>query len=953
MWKKSLALLAGAVLTFTLAAPLPGVSASAGGVSSASAGESTAEMSYREYLARYAGEPEAAATIAVEGEAFTESAAGDSLMKEERYSGGAALKTMEGGVCAWQVEVAQAGLYCLRVTYGSLSDRKNSAVRALTVNGSLPFHEAGNLTFERSFSDVLETGDFAQDAYGNQISPDVQENDAVLIKYAQDAAGGSGLPLLFYFPAGRSEIRLEALRETLIIDKLELAPAPAAPTYEEKTAEYEAMGYKRAGNLAITVEAEKTAAKSAYSITPSTDRMSAATSPQDPGRICLNMLGGSKWSEVGQWVSWSFKVPEGGAGLYTLSARYRQDTLAGAYVSRELLLDGELPFAEAAALKFPYAGGWRSVTLGAEEGPYLFYLSEGKHTLTMRVVLGDMADILTRVKESLNSLNECYRKILAVTGPNPDINRDYDFPDLLPEVLARLEEQRGLLTEAAAEIEADSGTTGEQMAVIRKIISQLEGMAGKPATIARQFNTFKDNLAALGNWVFTMSTQPLELDSLTLAGEGAALPREEAPWYESLWFNVSLILRSFFSDYNQVGSLSMAGEGEALEVWVPTGRDQAQILRLMANSTFVKETGIPVNVKLVTADALLPATLTGRGPDVAISNAENVPVNYALRHAVLDLKAFPDWQEAAAQFYGSALIPFLYNGALYALPENQTFPMLFYRTDIFESLGLEPPETWDELYAVIPVIKKQNMDIGIQPGYAGMLTFMYQQGVPLYNDELTAVNFSSNEAVGCFKQICDLYTLYKLPVTYDFANRFRTGEMPLAITDYTAYNQLTVFAPEIQGLWEMVPIPATVGGNGERNGTAVSSSTGAMILKNTDRPEDAWKFLKWWTGAEAQSRFGVEMESVVGAAARQPTANKEALGALPWKYSDYQNLKAQFELTGGVPMVPGNYIVDREVGFAFTAVYNKGDNPIDALDEHIPVINDELSRKRKEFMVQR
>ena len=60
MWKKSLALLAGAVLTFTLAAPLPGVSASAGGVSSASAGESTAEMSYREYLARYAGEPEAA-----------------------------------------------------------------------------------------------------------------------------------------------------------------------------------------------------------------------------------------------------------------------------------------------------------------------------------------------------------------------------------------------------------------------------------------------------------------------------------------------------------------------------------------------------------------------------------------------------------------------------------------------------------------------------------------------------------------------------------------------------------------------------------------------------------------------------------------------------------------------------------------------------------------------------
>ena len=47
------------------------------------------------------------------------------------------------------------------------------------------------------------------------------------------------------------------------------------------------------------------------------------------------------------------------------------------------------------------------------------------------------------------------------------------------------------------------------------------------------------------------------------------------------------------------------------------------------------------------------------------------------------------------------------------MPETESFNMLFYRTDIFEELGLEPPQTWDEFSHALEVIQKANLQVGI------------------------------------------------------------------------------------------------------------------------------------------------------------------------------------------------------------------------------------------------
>lgn len=120
---------------------------------------------------------------------------------------------------------------------------------------------------------------------------------------------------------------------------------------------------------------------------------------------------------------------------------------------------------------------------------------------------------------------------------------------------------------------------------------QLDKMLEKPYEIAKQFATFKSNISSLGDWVFQISSQPLLLDTLELTVPDAPRREAEAGFFRQLAFNAELFLNSFLIDYNT------AGQGaDPLVVWVPTGRDQWQIISTLADNRFTTETGIPVSV---------------------------------------------------------------------------------------------------------------------------------------------------------------------------------------------------------------------------------------------------------------------------------------------------------------------------------------------------------------------
>ena len=128
---------------------------------------------------------------------------------------------------------------------------------------------------------------------------------------------------------------------------------------------------------------------------------------------------------------------------------------------------------------------------------------------------------------------------------------------------------------------------------------------------------------------------------------------------------------------------------KTIRLWVNWGRDQAMILNSLIQDSFVPETGIGVQLEIVNA-TLVKGILSGNSPDCALQMARAEPVNLGMRHALYDLTQFDDFNSVLERFQPGAEEPYRYSDACYALPDTQTFFSMFYRSDVFEELGLTP-----------------------------------------------------------------------------------------------------------------------------------------------------------------------------------------------------------------------------------------------------------------------
>lgn len=912
-------------------------------------------ISYEEYIDNHSQAPYPDAEIMINGGEFTSASKEferiDNFMELEN----SAVLTQEEGSVSWDVEVPEAGFYNLLFEYYPTKGKNSEIEREIYINGEIPFDGAQYIEFYRVWESDSK---IVRDNRDNDIRPKQVEAPEWIREYAMDSEGYHTDSYSFYFEKGKNNIEMVSLKEPVVIGKIILTQEQEQKNYASYLDAYkENVDTEVQLEEAIKIQGEDAISKSNSTLYPISDRTSPATEPYSSSKIRLNTIGGANWKLNGQWITWEYEVPED--GFYELAVKYRQNIKSGLTVARSLRIDGETPFEEANELRFYYKNDWQIAKLGSDTRAYQFYMSKGTHTITFKVTLGnEMSDILRQTDEIILNLNKAYRQILMVIGSSPDTMRDYQLETKTPAAIALLEEQYGLIQALSERVNTYSkGSKGSDAAVLDKLINQLKTMHVKPETIAKQWVAFKDNISALGSWSLSMKEQPIEIDYLLVQQPGAELPKANASFYAKLGHEFHSFYASFFEDYDSIGEVY---EGDAIDVWIlasgaavnstsGSGRDQAQVIKNLVDNYFVPETQIPVNVKLVSADVLLSATLAGRGPDVALNVAGKEPVNYALRNAVTDLTQFADFDEVADNFYQGAMTPFTLDGGVYALPQTMSFHVMFYRADILKELGLEVPITWDEFYECLAVIQKNNMNVGIIPDYTTFAMFLYQHGGEYYIDDGKATGLTSEESVQAFKQWTSNYTNYRLPVKFEFANRFRTGEMPLAIGDYTNFNYLSVFAPEIKGLWGFTTVPGYVGEDDNIDKSVSAWMTSSIILETSNQKENSWEFLKWWMDEEAQTNYGNEIENVLGVAGRVATANMAALEKLPWSNRDYKQLISQLSWVKPLPEVPGGYFTERHITNAFYTVFNNNEDPRETLEDYVKTINNEITNKRKEF----
>jgi len=913
--------------------------------------DADAEDGYDHYLQRHSSADRPIDVIRIEGEHYA-GTDGDGFTIEQGLQGldGTAVLTPESGAIHWDVPVEKAGLYSIRVHYLPIEGKSSAIERQVAINGEVPFHGADIVLFDRVWGNRLD--EIQRDDRGNDLRPRQIERPVWQVKSITDRYGYYDEPYSFYFEQGTQTLTLTALREPMAIDYIELYQEQELKTYEQLKREYDNSGLQPVQDQYMVIQAEAATYKSSPTLYPVSDRSSPTVIPYDVSKIRVNTIGGLNWKLPGQWIEWEIEVEED--GLYQIALKQKQDQLRGVYATRSLTIDGKYPFKEMKRLRFDFDMDWKMRVLGGEE-PYLFHLTEGKHRIRMMVSLGEIAPLLRTIESSVLQLNEMYRNILMITSNTPDPLRDYQLEKRIPDMTGVFAEQAETIQSVADYLEKSTGEKSDKVAVLHTMVRQLQQMAKYPETVPNRLNAFKINVGGLGTWMLTVREQPLTLDYLVVASPDKKLPSAEASFLAEAKHELGAYVASYTEDYDSIGNTS---EGQrSVTVWITTGRDQAQVLKGLIDDSFTPESGISVHLRLVPPNILLPATLAGEGPDVAMQIGEDVPVNYAMRGAAADLTAFADYEEVAGRFRDSGLVPYKYDGGVFALPEQQSFPMLFYRKDILEELGLTPPKTWQDVYNMISVLQKHNMEFwlpieGINASLvpnAAFAMLLYQNGGEFYRDDDRKSALDTDIAMEQFKKWTQFYTNYKFPLIADFPNRFRTGEMPIGIADYTTYNMLTVLAPEIKGLWDFTLVPGTKQADGSVNHEVASQTTAVMLLDNAKDKDAAWSFMKWWTDKSTQIAYGREMEGLMGEAARYPTANVEALEELPWPVKDYNNLESQWQWVRGIPQVPGGYFTGRHLDNAFRKVVNANENPREALSDYVLYINDEIAVKRKEF----
>lgn len=870
------------------------------------------------------------------------------------------LLTNEYGTVSWEINVEEAGYYNLNLNYYPYEGKSSAIERTLYINGEVPFEGANNISFYRIWGNIEEV---LQDVNGNDIRPSQIELPEWTSGFFNDHIGYINEPYVFYFEEGVNTIKLESVREPLMIKSIELLSVIDTKSYSDVLDEYNALGYQEVDDVLNFVQAEDAVSSSSPTLYPLNDRTSALTVPSSPTLVKLNTIGGNNWRIAGDKITWEFEVEE--SGLYSISMRVKQKLATGMSVSRNIYINGEIPFNELENYAFEYSNRWRIQTLGTKDEEYLFYFEAGTvNTITMEVSLGSYGPLIAQIQSSISNLNNLYRDILIYTGPQPDPYRDYQLTERVDDLIERLEVERKNLSEVRSAIIDISGSKSEKTGILDTVLLQLDDFLKKPSEIHKNLNTYNGNISSLGTLVILLSAQPLEIDYFMIHDKEVELPQSKASAFESLIFSIRAFLATFVIDYSSLGETENSLTDVTIEVWLTIGRDQANVLRKLIDETFTPVTGIKVDLKLVNGAVLLPATLSNVGPDVAMGLGNSIPVNYAMRNAVYDISQFSDFEEVTDRFKDSAMVPYEYEGGYYALPEQQIFLMMFYRTDIFDELGLDYPDTWDEVTALIPDLQKHNLEfylpVPITQGAVMNLppnpiysTLLYQNDGEFYIENNTQSGFNEGNAPQVFETWTQFYTDYSFPVEANFVNRFRSGQMPIGITYYNVYNTLSVFAPEIRGKWDFVPVPGTLVtdefGNTTVRRETVSTGTGIMIMEQANYKDASWEFLKWWTSSMIQVQFGREMEGILGAAARYPTANVEALSQLPWTVLEYRKLEEQWDWVRGIPEVPGGYMTGRHLDNAFRLVYNDRSNPKETIYDYVQVINDEIEKKRKEF----
>ncbi len=927
-----------------------------------------------------------------DGFVYTDKA--DNTEKKVDTSEDSLFVSSNGTTITFDLEIEESALYSLYLEYLMLDGRDTDMIVEFKIDGKLPFLEASNMALKRMYAFYGHDYEENKDVVGNQIRPKSQETYGWQSCVMSNPEGMYRNPYRFYLQKGIHTVTLTFSREPGAIKNIEFIAPVVNPTYEEYK---ELNGYSDSSKFkgdASVLELEVPDFTTSISTRMETDNnyyTSSNASVASYEATLFNIFGGDQWGNGGDKVEWSFTVPE--TGWYELGFRYKSQIT---YVSsfREIRIDGQVPFKDLEEYCFAYADGWIADSLKDEkQNPYLFYFEAGEtHTLTVINKVGPLRHALQKIEETMDSVSTLVNKVVKITastrtssgGYSVDANRDYDLQLYIPNLQADIKNYVSVMDKCYNQIiELNGGKVTSYASAVKVAKDLFEDFDEDLEKVALSLNDITNAQTGLSNTMVSIKDQPIAVDYMVCAPEGYSYPNTRSNSLQNLYVGAVRFLNSFNNDrYENAGAregLDTEGMTE-IEVYVARGREHVDIMRNMVSEQFTPEYGIKVNINMVAGTSeglIMPRYVAGTAPDVAISITPGNVFEFAIRGALVPLNQFETseyngakvvgfedlWKDTnndygLQSYHDEAFVPYLYQDNYYGFPETQNWSALFYRTDIFEELGIEPPDTWTDVYDILPSLNNSGYDFCYNYSVAGYTPFLYQYGGDFYDVNGMNSALNTTAAYDSFMEFADLYLQYNFVYAANFYMRFKSGEMPVGIADITFYQQLNYSAPELTGKWAMLPVPGHVRVNEETGEEYVDRSTSGLgtcciIVRQEEESmqnyEESWAFLQWWLSNDVQAEYGREVEATFGVASRWNPANMVALQSLPYTQEELDVINEQWVWLNESPNSMGGYYTSRYLLTALNQTVIQGLSGRIALEDAVKEINKEMKRKQTEF----
>ena len=847
------------------------------------------------------------------------------------------------------IQVPETACYTLGFDYLSYDSSILPVEIGMKVDGEYPFYETRSLAFETTW--VSEAVDV--DRYGNEIVSLPSKDIRWEHKDLMDASYRYSDALLLELEAGSHELDLAIQEGTVLLGNITLSGSKEIPAYTSSEI--------ASGNALITIEAENFYERNDSSI-HAIGEYDAAISPLSAKQTVLNIVDEDSFNEAGQTVSYRFTVDN--AGYYYIGMNYRQSEKNGFPVFADFKIDGEIPNTAFRSYQVEASTEFSTATLQDENGKNLsVYLEQGEHILSVTISIDNLRYALEAVDRIMSGISDLSLEVTKVAGTNKDKYRDLKITRYIPDVQTRLtswvSELYSLAEEACVYVDAESPEDVAAFSYLLIAADQLATLAEKPNELVYRVDELSTSVNSINtqiaNFVDLINDNDLAIDRIYIYQEDAKLPKG-LNFIKSLGMSVTRFFHSFFG---QSYSASNTDESH-VQVWVNRPRTYVEIMQKMIDEEFTPETGIEVDLSIMTdANKLILSNASGDTPDIATGINYSIPFDLAIRGALVDLTQFDNYREVFGRYNDGLLVPSVVGDGLYSLPETMNFYVLFYRSDILGKLGLEVPDTMEELIAMLPDLQMRGLNVYyptapmlVMRNYHGTTPLIYQNGGSLYGDTALDINIDSEETVEGFTQLTELFTLYNLPVDVpNFYQHFRNGDLPIGIADFNSYNLILNAAPEIANSWSIAPVPGILDeetGEVKRYMSGGAEST-IMFASTKERENQAWSFMEWWSRAEVQAEFGQRLQILYGDEYIWPTANLDAFEMLPYPTSDKAIIVEQAQYILESPRLLGGYMMEREVSNAYNDVVVNGETVRSRIDEVAKTVERETERKLEEF----